>query len=128
MGIEIQLTEMEEDCRTKALAVAVATCTDFDALDATVDTLGSSIGFLQDDGIDDPPEMRLDRANNLDMRYGVEGVSAHADYSSRGRPGIPVVHSSAFRSQRPQSAAARYVLSRNAIRLVSGSVARRTAS
>lgn len=49
-------------------------------------------------------------------------------HSGRGRRGSPGAHSSASRSQPPKSAAARYVLSRNARSVASGSLERRTAS
>src|SRR5690606_20546213 len=57
-----------------------------------------------------------------------QGLTHGGAETARGRSGSPSAHSSASRSQPPRSAAARYVLSRKASSVFSGSGDFRTAS
>jgi len=81
--IEVQTTEMKVDRRLDAFLVAVTLAANLDHLDLAVDTLGVAIVGIQNNGVEDAPEMLLDHPGHL-----LDGLQTAAD-----RPAIPALPS-----------------------------------
>ena len=60
---------MEVDGIPVARLIAKSTAAYFDHLDPAVDALGCAIVSLQDDGVNNAPEMFLDGSGNLPDRF-----------------------------------------------------------
>lgn len=56
---------MKIDGAAESLLVAKAAASDLDSFDSTVDAFGRAVSNVQDNGIEDAPEMLFDRLGNL---------------------------------------------------------------
>ena len=59
---------MEQDRVTEAVAVPISARTLLERLDLGVSRLGVGVGGLQDDGVDDPPQVRAEHLRDLHHR------------------------------------------------------------
>ena len=64
LGIEVQTSQMEGDVGNEPLLVPIPPTLYLDHLDPAVETFRRTVADLQDNGIDDPPQMRPDHAAN----------------------------------------------------------------
>ena len=69
IGLQIHAAEMEVDCVGEALFVAEAPAAHLDHLEPAVNTFGRSIGHLQNDGIEDAPQMIPDGSGGLPDQF-----------------------------------------------------------
>ena len=60
---------MEVDCGGEAFFISEAAATDFDGFDSAVNAFSGAITALQDDGINDPPEVFFDGFAGLFHRF-----------------------------------------------------------